>query len=1088
MAAKHELERDCDQCEHGRLVLKEGRRGAFLGCDRFPSCRRSLSLSDAWEPKASRGRKRRPPAAGTPVVAKNPKPARDIVAEVARVGFVRTTDGRIGRLLGSDGATTVRVGLLEDPGQGEVELSVSSGDVNPYELPRGTEVWVEHVGGLRSFGTVRAFEGDGYLVRLGERDAKVSAAAMTVWAGGQTFDPVGALSGGYIDSLAAYKARVGALKNAIHQRALFCGLTAAASASVELHRHQLDVVAQVTSDPVCRYVLADEVGMGKTIEAGLVIRQRLLDDPLARVIIAVPPPLVGQWETELRDKLLLGGIFDSRWQVVEHDDLPLATLAPPSLLVIDEAHQVAERALVEAVEAELAEGAAQAADGLLLLTATPVRGNAEVFHYLLHLLDPSTYPRDDVESFRQRLERRYEMAATIELLADDGMPWDFLVEDLKSFTSSLANDQVLQGLLAGAISGGEADRSLLTPVVDHLREHYRVSRRVLRNQRTAATDFPVLGRWFDEHVPLEDSATAMIDDFVDRLRELVADDTALEAVFAEVVDAAMGGPVALQAVLASVEGLDSATRSEVANFMAKVGQLGIFDRVNVAVDFAARWWSSGKGRLLVATGYTATANELVDRIVARVGDQSVRAHTAPMNRSDRDKAIAALTNDDDPARILVIDRTGEEGRNLQFSDVVLHVDVPLSVNRLEQRIGRVDRFGRGGAKKKRNVVVRGASHWEVARDRLHEASGVLESSVATLQRPLALVEREISQALVAEGVAAIDAIDLEAFRSRLDAERQEVARLEEIETSGARKGLSNEQFRRLDDFEDGDWGSVRNATIGLTSRHGLHLEHRFVPNGQEAIFTYRKPTSEVAQQLGRASLERLAKAWDRRRTFNRAIAVRDSSVVPVRVGDPLFDELIAAVRRGQRARTRALLRSAPGIGGIQAWFQFDVLVEFSVAPDLDVATSARIGRVGDRHLAPVLLRRWSDGNVTPDDEFESEFLRALPTGKPDVPVGPEEWSRLQGLMPDLHERVHRAAEQVVDSVTVGGLLEARRGLALENVDNDLRSARYVAGHFGESGEVRRYLAELEGPVRRGIAEPHIEIVAVGAYFLLGTDA
>lgn len=1090
MAGQHELERDCDRCGHGRLIFKEGKHGAFLGCDRFPSCKRSLSLTDAWQPKNSKKRKAETSVADAAesVPSSGPTtPARSGPDAHARLGFVRLRDGRAGRFLGSNGST-LQIGVLNHPREGIVEVSAPIGEVESYELPRGTEVWVERTGGLKSFGTIRAFEGDGYLVRFGDQEEKVTAAALTVWSRFGTFDPIGAFCGGYLDSLAAYKARVRALKNAIHQRALYCGLTAAASASVELHRHQLDVVAQVTSDPVCRYVLADEVGMGKTIEAGLVIRQRLLDDPEARVVVAVPPPLVGQWETELRDKLLLGGTFESRWQVVDHDDLPLASLVPPSLLVIDEAHQIVERALVESVEAELVEAAAHAAEGLLLLTATPVRGNAEVFHYLLHLLDPGTYPRDELEGFRQRLERRSEMAATIELLADEGMPWEFLVEDLQAFVASLPSDQALQRLLARAIGGGEADRSLLVPVVDHLREHYRISRRVLRNQRSAATDFPVFGRWFDEPVPLVDSASSMIDDFVERLRELVPDDSSLGARFADVVDAAMGGPVALREVLESIEGLDPLTRTEATNFMARLDQVGMFDRVDVAVEFAARWWSAGKGRLLVATGSTAIASELVERLGARVGEQSVRAHCASMSRNDRDDSIAALINEADPARILVIDRTGEEGRNLQFCDVVLHVDVPLSVNRLEQRIGRVDRFGRGGTKKKRNVVVRGSSLWESARDRLHEASGVLESSVATLQRPLAAVERAIAEELPGKGVEAVDAIDLESFRAQLDAERQEVARLEELESSAARKGLSNEQFRRLDDFEDADWGSVRSATIGLTGKHGCHLEHRFQPSGQEAIFTYRKPRPEVAAQLGQASLERLAKAWDRRRTFNRAIAVRDASVVPVRIGDPLFDELIAAVRRGQRSRARALLRSAPGLQGLQVWFQFDVLVEFRAASDLDAASRSRIGRVGDRLFPPVVLSRWSDGNDGPDEQFASEFLTTLPSGKPDTPVGPKEWSRLQEFMPDCCDRADRALAHVLASVTTGEALGVRKTNALERLDDEYRVAQSAMGHFGGSEELSRYLAELDGPLRQGIAEPHIGVLAVGAYFLIGATA
>src|SRR5690606_32696712 len=109
----------------------------------------------------------------------------------------------------------------------------------------------------------------------------------------------------------------------------------------------------------------------------------------------------------------------------------------------------------------------------------------------------------------------------------------------------------------------------------------------------------------------------------------------LGARFPNVIDAAMGGPVALREALESIEGLDPLTRTEVTNFMARLDQVGMFDRIHAAVEFGASWWSAGKGCLLVATGSTAVANELVERLGARVGEQSVRAHCASMSRKDR---------------------------------------------------------------------------------------------------------------------------------------------------------------------------------------------------------------------------------------------------------------------------------------------------------------------------------------------------------------------------------------------------------------------------------------------------------------------
>ncbi len=91
------------------------------------------------------------------------------------------------------------------------------------------------------------------------------------------------------------------------QRQLVRGLTAALSAPIRLFQHQVDTAARVLADPVLRYLLADEVGLGKTIEAGLVIRQVVIDDPAARVLVLTPESLRGQWQSELRERLGLGG-------------------------------------------------------------------------------------------------------------------------------------------------------------------------------------------------------------------------------------------------------------------------------------------------------------------------------------------------------------------------------------------------------------------------------------------------------------------------------------------------------------------------------------------------------------------------------------------------------------------------------------------------------------------------------------------------------------------------------------------------------------------------------------------------------------
>ena len=103
------------------------------------------------------------------------------------------------------------------------------------------------------------------------------------------------------------------LREATLERAAGAGLEGLLASSVELVPHQMNVVRRVLTDPVQRYLLADEVGLGKTIEAAAIIRQHVIDDPNGhRVVVIVPEALVGQWRDELRYRFHLGAPFPGR--------------------------------------------------------------------------------------------------------------------------------------------------------------------------------------------------------------------------------------------------------------------------------------------------------------------------------------------------------------------------------------------------------------------------------------------------------------------------------------------------------------------------------------------------------------------------------------------------------------------------------------------------------------------------------------------------------------------------------------------------------------------------------------------------------
>ena len=116
-------------------------------------------------------------------------------------------------------------------------------------------------------------------------------------------DPTPFLDGKINETPRFADSRSAFVRSLLSQRAASMGMSAMPSSAVELEAHQIEVVRRILQDPVQRYLLADEVGLGKTIEAGVLIRQVILDAAEdALVLVIVPGPLVPQWRSELETK------------------------------------------------------------------------------------------------------------------------------------------------------------------------------------------------------------------------------------------------------------------------------------------------------------------------------------------------------------------------------------------------------------------------------------------------------------------------------------------------------------------------------------------------------------------------------------------------------------------------------------------------------------------------------------------------------------------------------------------------------------------------------------------------------------------
>jgi ATP-dependent helicase HepA len=411
-------------------------------------------------------------------------------------------------------------------------------------------------GGLVNARALRATE-DHYHVRFpnGQQVRIPISQLYTRWAH-PIEDPTDYLAARITDTPFFFEGRSKIVRHLSAQRAAFGGLTGLASAAVELLEHQVTIVRRILRDPIERYLLADEVGLGKTIEAGILIRQHTIDQPRdAKVLVVAPEHLVPQWKDELRTKFFFSG-------PPSVEVISLSTLARKpeffswTMLVLDEAHRPAQWAfssdLLERGAFETLRVLAKSVPRVLLLSGTPVLHQEDGFLAMLHLLDPEAYPLDDRESFRHRVRERQVIAEATADLIDDASSL-FAEDAIGRLETSFGFDSRLMELCSSVRAQLNHDLqapkrvAALRALRTHLAETYRLHRRLLRTRRGDPRVQAFLpsrtGLVTIEH---EDQSRSEAVDFLDAWRLSLSreqvENVAQEELFAAFVAAALSHP------------------------------------------------------------------------------------------------------------------------------------------------------------------------------------------------------------------------------------------------------------------------------------------------------------------------------------------------------------------------------------------------------------------------------------------------------------------------------------------------------------------------------------------------------------------
>ncbi len=733
-----------------------------------------------------------------------------------------------------------------------------------------------------------------------------------------------------------FQQRSDLLRELLRQNQFAHGLPALLSAKVEILQHQAEISSRVLRDPVIRYLLADEVGLGKTIEAGIILRQIRLDAPDARIAVVAPDALTRQWREELDSRFGLDDVELFEHSALVKDEELL--VEPWDVLVIDEAHRVvALHGMKESPRTKNARQLAHAARHLLLLSATPVLHHDADLLALLELLDPENYALDKLDAFKERTHRRVELGRAFLALRSATVPALVKLHAGK-LASLLPGDETVKELVAALAKPGADAKTVQHELHLHISETYRIHRRMLRTRRRwlAGTQKRFV-RDVQEtvEIALDEEPHAEFWTALEDWREEAAGRSAPggATAYIRLAETIAGEPEKLGEVVKEVVKTTKATAEEEKLLAKLVDEKAGWQMAEAWLDLMAeslrrRAAKDGpSGKYVVFCPTPRLCADFAKRLHPLFSATGVKVAAS----GKMGEQVGDLFSDfagDPHARVLVTDATGEEGFNLQFARAVFFHDLPWSPMRLEQRLGRLDRIDRTGAIPC-IVFTTGEDDTlvldETWRRVLAEGFGLYRASISDLQH---LVDAELPRlretAFQGGPQALIDEIPKLA-----EAVNKERASIEEQDVIDGMHSLSPDSPLTRDlaaaDAAAESFGTAFSAYL----RSNLGLEERWDEETNSFMFRMKRDTNPL---IPADKLDALAGMFATKFTVHRSVTIEDLALDFLRPGHPAVDGCRELLAWDDRGRAWAMWRSVPGIKTPKLIFRSLVRVGMDLRP------------------------------------------------------------------------------------------------------------------------------------------------------------
>ena len=514
------------------------------------------------------------------------------------------------------------------------------------------------------------------------------------------------------------------------------GFKELAGCKIFLMPHQLKTIMRCLQEDRCRYMLADEVGMGKTIEAAAILKVYFARHSKIKTLIVAPGSLLEQWKTELFLKFDLYEGENENNNHIKFAEIEKASAYDANegwdFIIIDEAHR-----LLRCQERyELFHRLSKDTNNLLLLSATPVQQKRADYLDLLRLILPDKYDCCTREKFDELVEKQGNITKAAAMVLSNIEDLDEVIrnsnevekdphddEDSEDFFSDIQSgfgklykiikDDMFQKLYEKADFDDE-DMGIhhFKVAISYLCENYQIEKNIIRNRRDTLEDLPerqLISLPYALNPDKNFYEYGTYQELVAWITEKKITEEEFQTNFKPLFGAFFSSPWAFEKELDKAAESSSvivpeSLRENIRRWTMYEKDIvdHIADALDAPEDYSSRIIQTmyyideyaGDAKTVLFTDYKETFEVYESVLMDFYTKEGFSCFRKGMSSDELEMNVCRFQNDR-TCTIMLCDESGGEGRNFQCADFVVHIDLPWDANVIEQRIGRLDRMGRG---------------------------------------------------------------------------------------------------------------------------------------------------------------------------------------------------------------------------------------------------------------------------------------------------------------------------------------------------------------------------------------------------------